>query len=81
MNTEEMSLKLGVNVSANILRPEPGDLLVLKVDVLLSEKQRGLLKEKVLCHFEELGCKAVVLEGGMDVLMIKKASETGGARG
>jgi hypothetical protein len=72
MNIEDLSVKLGVNVSANILHPAPGDLLVLKVESFLSSAQRDAIETKVKPLFAEFACKFLVLEGGSDVLLIKK---------
>lgn len=76
MNIEDLSVKLGVDVTANFLQPAPNDLLVLKVDQFLKTEQRERIRETVVPMFTALGCKVVVLEGGMDVLLIKQAKES-----
>jgi hypothetical protein len=79
LNIDDLSVKLGVNVTANFLQPSPCDLLVLKVDAFLSAKQRELVESNIVPTFKALGCKVVVLEGGMDVLLIKQAAADAGA--
>ncbi len=76
MNIEDLSVKLGVSVNANFLQPAPNDLLVLKVDTFLSAKQRELVESNLVPVFKALGCRVVVLEGGMDVLLVKQATDT-----
>ncbi len=79
MNIEDLSVKLGANVSANFLQPAPNDLLVLKVDQYLSTQQHERMQATIVPMFAALGCKVVVLEGGMDVLLIEQASDVKGA--
>ena len=76
MNIEDLSVQLGVNVSANIMHPAPGDLIVLKVESFLSRAQRDAVEANVKPLFAEFGCKFVVLEGGSEVLLIKKPVST-----
>lgn len=73
MNIQDLTLELGMNVSTNVMQPAPGDLLVVKVDQFLTESQRELFEAKFKPLFADLGCKMVVLEGGADVLLIKKS--------
>ena len=63
-----------IEESVRILRPEPGDLLVLKVDHFLTDDQRERLRQTLAPKFEAIGCKFVVLEGGIDVQLIKQAA-------
>lgn len=72
MNIDDLSVKLGVNVSANILHPAPGDLVVLKVESFLSSSQCDAVEASIKPLFTEFGCKFLMLEGGSDVLLIKK---------
>lgn len=72
---EDMTVELGVHVSHTILHPEPGDLLVLKCGSFLSREQRERFEANVLPPFQALGCKVIILEGGTDVQLIKKAGE------
>lgn len=74
MNVQDLTLELGMNVSTNVMQPAPGDLLVIKVDQYLTSSQRELFESKLKPLLSDLGCKMVVLEGGADVLLIKKTS-------
>ena len=73
MSTQDLTLELGMNVSTNVMQPAPGDLLVIKVDQYLTVEQRDRFEAKLKPMFADLGCKMIVLEGGADVLLIKKA--------
>jgi hypothetical protein len=74
MNIQDLSVKLGVSVSATVLQPAANDLLVLKVDAFLSAKQRELLENNLLPTLKGLGCKVMVLEGGMDLMLVKQVA-------
>lgn len=73
MSVQDLTLELGMNVSTNVLQPAAGDLIVLTVPSFLSNAQRDLIDQKIKPPFVELGCKFLVLEGGIDVLLVKKA--------
>lgn len=73
MKVQDLTLELGMNVSTNVMQPAPGDLLVIKVDQYLTTSQRELFEAKLRPLFADLGCKMVVLEGGAEVLLIKKS--------
>lgn len=72
MDIEDLQLQLGMNVSTNVLQVAQGDLIVLKVGSWLSAAQRELIEQKFKPVFADLGCKLLVLEGGIDVALIKK---------
>ncbi|UST85782.1 hypothetical protein [Pseudomonas siliginis] len=74
MNIQDLSLNLGMNVSTNVMQPAPGDLLVIKVDQYLSTEQRERFEANLKPVFAGLGCRMVVLEGGADVLLIRKSA-------
>ncbi|KWV81436.1 hypothetical protein PFLL34_02478 [Pseudomonas fluorescens] len=74
MNIQDLTLELGVNVNTNVMQPAPGDLLLIKVDQYLTAEQRDRFEAKLKPMFAALGCKMIVLEGGADVLLIKKAT-------
>ena len=73
MNIQDLTLELGVNVNTNVMQPAPGDLLLIKVDQYLTAEQRDRFEAKLKPMFAALGCKMIVLEGGADVLLIKKS--------
>lgn len=73
MNIEDLSVKLGVDVTANVLHPAPSDLLVLKIDAFLNTNQRETLKANLIPTLEAIGCKVMVLERGMDLMLVKQA--------
>lgn len=74
MNIQDLTLELGVNGNTNVMQPALGDLLVIKVDQYLTAEQRDRFEAKLKPMFADLGCKMIVLEGGADVLLIKKAT-------
>lgn len=74
MNIEEVSLALGVNVSANILEPASGDLLVIKVPQCLNSTQRKYLEAVLRPMIDSVGCKVLLLEAGADVVLVKKVT-------
>jgi hypothetical protein len=76
MNVRDLTQELGMNVSTNVLQPAGGDLLVLKIDGFLKSEQRERLRETLVPKFTSLGCQVVVLEGGMDVMLIKQAADS-----
>jgi hypothetical protein len=76
MNTEELSLSVGVDLKANIIQPCLGDLLVLSVDATLTMQQRERVQSTLIPLLEGLGCKAVLLEKGFDLVLVKQAVET-----
>ncbi|KPW39555.1 hypothetical protein ALQ08_00988 [Pseudomonas syringae pv. delphinii] len=51
--------------------------IVLKYDGFLGEAQRQKVKDIYGQVFEELGCKFLVIEGGADLMLIKKAAAEG----
>lgn len=77
MSIQDAVTELGMNASANVLRPEKGDLIVLKIDTRLNDVQR----EKARATFEpmanELGCRFVALEGGFDLMLVSQAKPEG----
>ena len=54
------------------LRPEPGDLLVITTRQYLTNEQRAKLEAVVLPKLQALGCKAIVLDGGTGMHLVKK---------
>ena len=77
MHIEDLQLQLGMNVSTNVLQAAQGDLILLKVDGWLSAAQREQIDAKIKPVFAEFGCKFLVLEGGSDVVLIKKPAGQG----
>lgn len=67
-----------LTATPNVFQPSPGDLIVLKFDGFLGVAQRQKVKDIYGPVFEELGCKFVVIEGGADLLLVKKAAAEGG---
>jgi hypothetical protein len=62
MNIDELSMSADVDLRANILQPSPGDLLILKVDVALTQEQRERIQATIMPWLEGMGCKTLVLE-------------------
>ncbi|KTC60175.1 hypothetical protein [Pseudomonas savastanoi] len=65
------------SATANVFQPSPGDLIVLKFDGFLGAAQREMVQNKYGSVFEELGCKFLVIEGGADLMLVKKAAAEG----
>lgn len=61
-----------MNFSTNVLQPDAGDMVALKVPSFLSQAQREMITEKIQPLFVEMGCKFIVLDGGSDMLLVKK---------
>lgn len=59
------------------LTPRPGDLLVFKTDQIFSTAQREAFAAQVKPHVEALGCKAMLVDGVMDIVLIKQAVAQG----
>lgn len=58
-------------LQTSVLSPEPGDVLVIKSREFLSQRQRDWLLQQV-SQFVPAGVKPVVLDGGVDLQLIKK---------
>ncbi|WP_010216624.1 hypothetical protein [Pseudomonas syringae group genomosp. 3] len=72
-----MTVEPTLTATPNVFQPSPGDLIVLKFDGFLGEAQRQKVKDIYGPVFEELGCKFLVIEGGADLMLIKKAAAEG----
>ena len=77
MNIEDQTLELGFNLSTNVIQPAPGDLIVVKVSQLLTVSQREMFTEMLKPALEPFGCKFLVLEGGADIMLVKKTNPDG----
>ncbi len=74
MDIDELSVKIGLNVSANLLQPAVGDLLVLKVEQTLNSKQREAIEETVLPLIRGIGCKVLLLDSGAELVLIRQVA-------
>lgn len=72
-----MTVEPTLTATSSVFQPSPGDLVVLKFGGFLGEAQRQKVKEIYRPVFEELGCKFLVIDGGADLMLIKKAATEG----
>lgn len=63
--------------STNVLRPEKGDLIVMKFDSYLSRELREKVEATFKPLFTEFGCRFMVLEGGANLLLVKHPTPEG----
>ena len=66
MTTEEINSRLAV------LKPEPGDVLVVNIDAVLNHEQRNQVRASLFPTLTKLGCKVILLEKGMSLTLVKK---------
>lgn len=62
---------IAAQLQANVLSPEPGDVIVIKSREFLSQRQREWLLLQV-SQIVPAGVKPVVLDGGVELQLIKK---------
>lgn len=75
MSIQDKAAELGL--SANVLRPEKGDLFVLRFPLHLSSGQRDKVEATFSPMMAEFGCRLTVLDGGADLLLVKHAKPEG----
>lgn len=66
MTAEEM------NSRVTVLKPGPGDVLVVNIDAVLSHEQRNQVRASLFPALTKLGCKVILLEKGMSLTLVKK---------
>lgn len=54
------------------LSPKKGDMIVIKVDALLTRDQLHRIGEQYIPYFEEVGCKVVVLGREVELQVVEQ---------
>lgn len=53
------------------LSPKAGDVIVIRIDSILSATQRQKMHDAWTPYFEEIGCKVVILEQGAELSLVE----------
>lgn len=57
------------------LSPKKGDMIVIKVDAVLSQSQFNEFVDRFLPYFEDVGCRVVVLGKDIELQVVEAVQE------
>lgn len=58
-----------------LLRPQPGDVLIVRLKERLTNEEFTEFSERLRAHFEDTGIKGIVLDPDADVDVVRKDGE------